>query len=123
MPVLVVALTACNAAGRAPDDASVADFCAVQSDLSTNASTNAGSVDMASSADELRAWSADMQRVGTPSGTPVAARQGFEYLVNQLKFVDEQDFKPTLGTPRMESATDDELAAAESFAAYVSEIC
>lgn len=119
MLVLVVALTACNAAGRAPDDASVADFCAVQSDLSTNAS----SVDMASSADELRAWSADMQRVGTPSGTPVAARQGFEYLVNQLKFVDEQDFKPTLGTPRMESATDVELAAAESFAAYVSEIC
>ena len=124
--VLALSLSACgDDAGGAPDDAKAEDFCKAynsESEVGEDASAE-------EQADEAHKQAEEMIEVGTPEDIDEDAREGFEFLVDAIADIDEDDvekfssaegeddFKDAIG------ASDDDYKKVTAFLEYATTTC
>lgn len=85
--VVTISLAFGGSADSAPTDASKADFC----DTWINAPEDRGSVEKRHEARQT--WVTKMIDVGTPTGIPVSAREGFEIYLEALADVEKRELE------------------------------
>lgn len=88
--LLALSLTACGGgsdAAGAPDDASVDDFCAAQTDVPDNVDENDNAAILDAAKDNAKA----LADVGTPTDFSADARAGFEAYIDFIDGAEESD--------------------------------
>lgn len=107
--LLVLVLAAGCGGAAAPTDAAVGDFCAVWDRLAD-----------AGTGEDLRAFGAGLEQVGTPRGIPDDAREGFEVVLRTVGDLDPDDDLDDIASEGLSEA---DLDDAREFLGYGRRTC
>jgi hypothetical protein len=120
--LLVVAVLAagsvagCGGGVDAPTNATVDDFCAGYVSVFKDVAGESGDI----TAEQIKAWGADLEKTGTPRDISEDERAGFEIVVEFAGDLDEGASGDDLQEPKV---SEDEQQQVDDFLAYTQEKC
>ena len=100
----------------APKDASVDEFCAGYVSVFSDVAGESGAI----TAEQIKAWGADLENTGTPQDVSEDERAGFEIVVEFAEDLDEDATGDDLQEPKVSA---DEQQQVDDFLTYTHEKC
>ena len=105
-----------------PTDASKDDFCGIFDDMLTELGKLGPDAEPAEAVKTLKKTGEDLAEVGTPEDMPEAARDGYQFILDEIEKLDEDATREDIGDLGGD-ATDDEQKSMDAYEKYLQDTC